>query len=54
VGGFHQVWRCPDYGHDLMGIHFDEVEMTRLHSDVHDGKPIDLWITRLVKAIRKN
>jgi len=28
--------------------------MTRIYDDVQDGKPIDLWITRLVKAIRKN
>jgi hypothetical protein len=37
-----------------VGRHLDEVEMTRLYDDVHDGKPIDLWITRLVKAIRNN
>ena len=45
--GLRQVRWCPECGHDLVGRHFDEVEMTRFYDDVQDGKPIDPWITRL-------
>jgi hypothetical protein len=29
-------------------------KMTRFYDDVQDGKPVDVWITRHVKATRKN
>jgi len=37
----------------LRDTYFDDRENQDLYNDVHDGKPLDEWIKKLVAAIRR-
>ena len=37
----------------LRDTYFDDRENQDLYNDVHDGKPLEKWIVRLVEAIRR-
>ena len=37
----------------LRSTYFDEVEDRDFYEDVHDGKPLEKWVVKLVKAIKR-
>ncbi len=37
----------------LRNTYFDEVEDEDFYEDVHNGKPLDTWVAKLVEAIKR-